>query len=105
MIGLLLAFAVSLGVFTATYDEQAKIDAQLTLGADVTVTSPPGVAASSNLPAKVAAVPGVSCDHGGQPLLRLRGPDLQDTFGIDPATSAKRPACATPTSSAGAPTR
>ena len=34
------------------------------------------------------------------------GPDLQDTFGIDPATLPQRDhACATPTSSAGAPTR
>ena len=31
VIGLLLAFAVSLSVFTATYDQQAKVDAQLTL--------------------------------------------------------------------------
>ena len=72
MIGLLLAFAVSLGIFTATYDQQSKVDAQLTLGADVTVSSPPGVAASSDLPAKVAAVPGVDGDNSGESLLRLR---------------------------------
>ena len=42
VIGLLLAFAVSLGVFTATYNQQAKVDAQLTLGADVTVDLPAG---------------------------------------------------------------
>ena len=85
VIGLLLAFAVSLGVFTATYNEQAKIDAQLTLGADVTVTSPPGVAASSNLPAKVAAVPGVSATTAVNHSYAYVGPDLQDTFGIDAA--------------------
>ena len=85
VIGLLLAFAVSLGVFTATYNQQAKVDAQLTLGADVTVTSPPGVAASSNLPAKVASVPGVSGTTAVNHSYAYVGPDLQDTFGIDAA--------------------
>src|SRR5207253_4635697 len=33
-VGLLLAFGVNLGVFAATYDQQARVDAQLTLGAD-----------------------------------------------------------------------
>src|SRR5207244_11006098 len=40
--GLLLAFGVNLGLFGATYDQQARVDAQLTLGADVVVTAPPG---------------------------------------------------------------
>src|SRR2546430_14382391 len=40
--GLLLAFGVSLGLFTATYDQQSRVDAQLTLGADVVATAPPG---------------------------------------------------------------
>src|SRR5439155_204374 len=35
IVGLLLAFGVELGLFTATYDQQARADAQLTLGADV----------------------------------------------------------------------
>jgi len=36
----LLAFGVELGLFTATYDQQARVDAQLTLGADAeTITS------------------------------------------------------------------
>jgi len=41
LVGLLLAFGVSLGIFAATYDQQAGVDAQLTLGADVTATAPP----------------------------------------------------------------
>jgi putative ABC transport system permease protein len=85
VIGLLLAFAVSLGVFTATYDQQAKVDAQLTLGADVTVASPPGVAASTHLPAKVAAVAGVAAATAVNHSYAYVGPDLQDTFGIDAA--------------------
>ncbi|MDX6606027.1 MAG: putative transport system permease protein, partial [Solirubrobacterales bacterium] len=85
VIGLLLAFAVSLSIFTATYNQQATVDAQLTLGADVTVTSPPGVAASSSLPAKVASVPGVTATTPVNHSYAYVGPDLQDTFGIDPA--------------------
>ena len=85
MIGLLLAFAVSLSVFTATYDQQAKVDAQLTLGADVTVSSPPGVAGSSDLASKVASVPGVAATTAVNHSYAYVGPDLQDTYGIDPA--------------------
>ncbi len=85
VIGLLLAFAVSLGIFTATYNQQANVDAQLTLGADVTVSSPPGVAASNDLPAKVASVPGVAATTPVNHSYAYVGPDLQDTFGIDPS--------------------
>ena len=49
VVGLLLAFGVNLGIFTATYNQQALVDAQLTLGADVVATAPPGVTASQNL--------------------------------------------------------
>jgi putative ABC transport system permease protein len=85
LVGLLLAFAVSLGVFTATYDQQSRVDAQLTLGADLTVSSPPGVTAASNLPSRVAAVPGVSATTAVNHSYAYVGPDLQDTFGIDSA--------------------
>jgi putative ABC transport system permease protein len=85
VVGLLLAFAVSLGMFTATYNQQSKVDAQLTLGADVTVTSPPGALASASLPSKVAAVPGVSATTPVNHSYAYVGPDLQDTFGINPA--------------------
>ena len=60
VVGLLLAFGVNLGIFTATYDQQARVDAQLTLGADVVATAPPGVAAQHDLAARIAAVPGVA---------------------------------------------
>ena len=89
VIGLLLAFAVSLSVFTATYDQQAKVDAQLTLGADVTVSSPPGVAGSTNLASTVASVPGVAATTAVNHAYAYVGPDLQDTYGIDPASLPK----------------
>jgi putative ABC transport system permease protein len=86
LLGLLLAFGVELGLFTATYDQQARIDAQLTLGADVVVTAPPGAVAARGLERTVAGVPGVigtsAIDHS----YAYVGPDLQDTFGIDPRT-------------------
>ena len=89
VIGLLLAFGVSLAVFSATYDQQAQVDAQLTLGADVTVSAPPGTTAKANLPAKVASVPGVTATTALDHSYAYVGPDLQDTFGIDPSTFPK----------------
>src|SRR5437763_10262907 len=86
VVGLLLAFGVNLGIFTATYNQQANVDAQLTLGSDVTVTAPPGVAAKRNLPAKIAAVPGVRATTPVDHAYAYVGPDLQDTFGIDPTS-------------------
>ncbi len=86
LVGLLLAFGVSLGVFTATYDQQSSIDAQLTLGADVTATAPPGVVAQKQLASKIAHVPGVVATTAVDHAYAYVGPDLQDTFGIDPAT-------------------
>src|SRR5213078_1270118 len=86
VVGLLLAFGVSLAIFSATYDQQARVDAQLTLGADVTVASPPGVTARRNLPGKVAAVPGVAATTPVDHSYAYVGPDLQDTYGVHPET-------------------
>ena len=86
VLGLLLAFGVNLGVFAATYDQQARVDAQLTLGADVVATAPPGAVAQHGIVQQVARMPGVSgvaaIDHS----YAYVGPDLQDTFGVDAAT-------------------
>jgi putative ABC transport system permease protein len=86
LVGLLLAFGVSLGVFTATYDQQSTVDAQLTLGADITATAPPGVAVKHDLATKIAGVPGVTGTSAVEHSYAYVGPDLQDTFGIDPST-------------------
>jgi putative ABC transport system permease protein len=83
VVGLLLAFGVNLGIFSATYNQQVKADAQLTLGADVTATAAPGVAAQHNLTRQVAAVPGVVAATGIEHSYAYVGPDLQDTYGID----------------------
>jgi putative ABC transport system permease protein len=86
VVGLLLAFGVNLGLFAATYDHQARVDAQLTLGADVVVSAPPGTVAKRDLVARIARVPGVAGTTGVDHTYAYVGPDLQDTFGIDPAT-------------------
>jgi putative ABC transport system permease protein len=86
VVGLLLAFGVNLGIFSATYDQQARIDARLTLGADVTATSAPGVASQRELERTVAAVPGVSATTAVEHSYAYVGPDLQDTYGVDAAT-------------------
>jgi len=86
VVGLLLAFGVNLALFTATYDQQARVDAQLTLGADVVVTAPPGAVTHAGLVPKIAHVGGVSGVSAVDHSYAYVGPDLQDTFGIDPAT-------------------
>jgi putative ABC transport system permease protein len=88
VVGLLLAFGVNLGIFTATYDQQARVDAQLTLGADVAVSVPPGPTAARNLAVKIARVPGVKAVAAVDHSYAYVGPDLQDTYGIEPATIA-----------------
>ena len=84
--GLLLAFGVELGIFSATYDQQARVDAQLTLGADVTASAPAGVIAKRNVLARIANVNGVAGVTAVSHSYAYVGPDLQDTFGIDPAS-------------------
>ena len=107
VVGLLLAFGVNLGIFSATYDQQARVDAQLTLGADVVVTAPPGVTATARPRQRRShACPASPAPPRVDHSYAYVGPDLQDTFGIDPAHAhARRRRCATPTSSAAAPRR
>jgi putative ABC transport system permease protein len=86
VLGLLLAFGVNLAIFTATYDQQARVDAQLTLGADVVATAPAGTVARTPLLARITGLPGVAGVSAVDHSYAYVGPDLQDTFGIEPAT-------------------
>src|SRR5204863_695720 len=70
----------------ATYDQQARVDAQLTLGADVVATAPPGAVPEHSLLQRVSRLPGVAGASAVDHSYAYVGPDLQDTFGIDPAT-------------------
>jgi putative ABC transport system permease protein len=75
-IALAAAFAASTSVFAATYRHQAEIDAQLTNGADVTLTVP------ASQTATVAGVPGVASVEPMTHRFAYVGPDLQDIYGI-----------------------
>ncbi len=86
VVGLLLAFGVNLGIFSATYDQQANVDAQLTLGADIVASAPPSAITGHDLTGRIGAVPGVTATTAVDHSYAYVGPDLQDTYGIDPAT-------------------
>ena len=106
VLGLLLAFGVNLGIFAATYDQQARVDAQLTLGADVVATAPPGVVAQQAARAAHRAPSRRAGVSRGRPRLRLRRPRPPGHLRHRPGDARpRRRRCATPTSSAAAPRR
>lgn len=80
---LAFAFATSTSIFNATYNAQARVDAELTNGADVTVTGTAAAPASAAM-AKLAALPGVVAAEPLQHRFAYVGADLQDMYGIDP---------------------
>jgi putative ABC transport system permease protein len=87
LVVLAVAFASSTAVFNSTYQAQALVDAELSNGADVTVTG--GVAANlSGRLADIAALPGVTAVEPMLHRFAYVGTDLQDLYGVDPATLA-----------------
>lgn len=78
------AFAASTAIFNATYQSQARVDAELTNGADVTVTGTSAVPASQAL-GRLSKLPGVLTAEPMQHRYAYVGTDLQDLYGIDPA--------------------
>ncbi|MFN2545289.1 MAG: FtsX-like permease family protein [Actinomycetota bacterium] len=80
------AFALSTAVFDTTYQAQARVDAQLTNGADVTVSTAGFSGLPSNLPERVEKLPGVVAAQPMQHRFAYVGNDLQDLYGIDPST-------------------
>ena len=83
VLALSIAFAISTATFNTTYQAQAEADAQLTNGADVTVTQSPGAewVPPSPRPCRRAGVSGV------EPLQHRYayiGTDLQDLYGVRP---------------------
>jgi putative ABC transport system permease protein len=85
LVTLAFSFAVSTSVFNTTYNRQTAVDAELTNGADVTVTGttayPPGP-----LLDRISQVPGVQAARAMMHRFAYVGSDLQDIFGIDPLT-------------------
>jgi putative ABC transport system permease protein len=82
LIALAFAFATSTAVFNATYNAQARVDAELTNGADVTATGTSQAPASARF-AELAALPGVSAAQQMQHRFAYVGTDLQDLYGVD----------------------
>jgi putative ABC transport system permease protein len=81
LIAIAIAFAVSTAIFNSTYAAQARVDAELTNGADVAVTGTAG----SNLGARLAEIerlPGVAAAEPMQHRFAYVGTDLQDLYGV-----------------------
>lgn len=86
LVTLAVAFAASTATFNATYQTQAEVDAQLTNGADVTVAEPPGAAVRPAGGDKLSAIPGVLAVEPVQHRFAYIGADLQDLYGVNPAS-------------------
>ncbi|MDQ1619098.1 MAG: putative transport system permease protein, partial [Actinomycetota bacterium] len=86
LMALAIAFAASTATFNATYRQQAEVDARLTAGADVTVTESPGVRVGPDQTARLAHVTGVRHVEPVQHRFAYVGSDLQDLYGVQPAT-------------------
>jgi putative ABC transport system permease protein len=86
LLTLTVAFAVSASVFNTTYRRQVEVDSILTNGAAVTVAEAPAAQAGQADAARLAQVPGVSRVEALQHRFAYVGADLQDLYGVDPAT-------------------
>jgi putative ABC transport system permease protein len=84
LVALAFSFATSTAVFNTTYNAQSRVDAELTNGADVTVTGSTTFAPNSML-SQLRALPGIASIQQMQHRFAYVGNDLQDIFGIDPA--------------------
>ena len=85
MTALAVAFGSSTAIFNTTYSQQSRVDAELTNGADVTVFGTAAAPAGPQLKT-LAALPGVRYAEPMQHRFAYVGTDLQDLYGIDPAT-------------------
>ncbi|MFF8929579.1 FtsX-like permease family protein [Streptomyces longwoodensis] len=88
LLALAVSFAISTAVFNSTYRQQSEVDARLTNGADVTVTEPPGAQVRPSA-AGTLKVSGVRHVEPLQHRYAYVGSDLQDLYGVRPATVAK----------------
>jgi putative ABC transport system permease protein len=80
------SFALSVAIFNTTYAAQAEVDARLTNGADVTASTTTLAGLPPSLPGVVRGLPGVATAVPMQHRFAYVGNDLQDLYGIDPAT-------------------
>lgn len=85
MTALAISFATSTAIFNTTYNSQARVDAELTNGSDVTVFGTTQRPASAHL-SVIATLPGVKAAEPMQHRFAYVDADLQDIYGIDPKT-------------------
>lgn len=88
LVALAFAFATATAIFNTTYNAQSRVDAELTNGADVTVTGTPAHPAGTLLK-DLRAIPGVLMAEPMMHRFAYVGSDLQDLFGINPAHIGK----------------
>lgn len=88
LLALAVSFAISTAVFNSTYRQQSEVDARLTNGADVTVTEPPNAQVRPGA-ADTLKVSGVRYVEPLQHRYAYVGADLQDLYGVQPATVAR----------------
>lgn len=86
LVALTVSFAASTAAFNATYKQQAEADARLSKGADVVVTESPGVRVGPEGAARFTGIPGVRVVEPLQHRFAYIGADLQDLYGVNPAT-------------------
>ncbi|MGN6487309.1 MAG: FtsX-like permease family protein [Devosia sp.] len=82
---LAVAFLVSTSIFNATYEAQARVDADLTNGADLTITGTTAAPAGA-LIEEIRKIPGITDAEPMQHRFAYVGTDLQDLYGINAAT-------------------
>jgi putative ABC transport system permease protein len=80
------SFALSVAIFNTTYSAQAEVDARLTNGADVTASTTTLAGLPASLPDVARGLSGVAAAEPMQHRFAYVGNDLQDLYGIDPAT-------------------
>lgn len=85
LVALAVGFAGSTAIFNTTYEAQSLVDAELTNGADVTASGGQASDLSPFVP-RIAALPGVVAAEPMQHRFAYVGTDLQDLYGVDPAT-------------------
>jgi putative ABC transport system permease protein len=85
LVALAFAFATATAIFNSTYNAQSRVDAELTNGADVTLTGTTSHPAAALL-SELRAIPGVADAEPMMHRFAYVGADLQDMFGINPAT-------------------
>lgn len=88
LVALAFAFATATAIFNSTYNAQSRVDAELTNGADVTLTGTTSHPAGQLL-SDVRAIPGVVAAEPMMHRFAYVGADPQDMFGINPTTIGK----------------